>query len=63
MSSPLSKSVGRDVRYAGKLLWSVCAYSVLNRTMWPLIILLLLLSIAFLTLVTYTAAPFIYTVF
>jgi hypothetical protein len=54
---------GRELRYLAWLLWSVAGYTAVNRKVWPLLAVVLLLCIGFLTVATHTVAPFLYTLF
>jgi len=53
----------RRVRHALRLLSDLLLFAVVNRALWPLLLVTLLLVIAVVVVVGQTAAPLVYTLF
>ena len=50
-------------RHLGRLLLELTYYSVVNRRLWPLAFVSLLLLATFASVTTHFVSPFIYTIF
>jgi hypothetical protein len=53
----------RRLRHLGALIVELVLYSCVNRSMWPLLVILALIGIAAIAAVGQTVAPALYTLF